>query len=236
VTSRPARLLVAAEYALFRNALQAALEAEGEFRVVAEAQDGAGLLDQTRAAKPDLVLLDAGLPQGDALERCAQLKDEVPSVPVLVLSAAPDPHLLLAAVRAGADGFVATELELAELVRAVRRVLGGEVFVPSAMLSTLLRGLVRHNRDADHFLQLSLKLTRREREVLELLVDGCDHEGVAEILVISPQTARTHIQNIIGKLGAHSRLEAVALTVEHRLLEHGQRVGRRVGSHRRLGR
>ncbi len=226
MTASPARLLVAAEYALFRAAMRAALELDGDLRIIAEAEDGQAAYAAATRLPPHLVLLETSLPPDGGFSVCSAIKAAMPSTAVFMLAPEPDPAALLAAVEAGADGFAPAELPLAELVRAVRQVLAGEAFVPSSMLTALLNGLVRRNREADRFLQLSLRLTRREREVLELLVEGCDHEAVAEILVISPQTARTHIQNIIGKLGAHSRLEAVALTVEHRLLERSERVRR----------
>lgn len=229
----PARLLVAAEYELFRAAMRAALELDGDLRIVAEAEDGRAVAAEASRTAADLVLLETRLPPDGGFFVCSAIKAERPATAVFMLAPEPDPATLLASVEAGADGFAPAELPLSELVGAVRQVLGGESYVPPAMLTALLHGLVRRNREADRFLQLSLRLTPREREVLELLVEGCDHEAVAQILVISPQTARTHIQNVIGKLGAHSRLEAVALTVEHRLLERSARV-RRPSSRRSL--
>lgn len=217
--SRPARLLVAAEYTLFRAAIKAALEGQGDIAVVAEAGTDRSAIAAAATVAPDLVLIDDALPPAGGLRACAAVKHAAPATRVFVLARGPDPANLVAAIEAGADGFADVELDLDTLLGGVRQVLAGEAYVPPRLLGPLLQGMLQRNRDSDRFLQLSMRLTRREREVLELLLDGCDHEAVAEILSISPQTARTHIQNIIAKFGAHSRLEAVSLAVEYRLTD-----------------
>ena len=222
--ARPARLAFASRFALHRAALRTALEMEGDLRVVAEAEDGESAIAEATRTAPDLILVDAVLPPGDGIQVCAALKRSLPGAAVLVL--AREPEALVAAVEAGADGFATTDLELVGLIHAVREVLAGRAYVPPALLGGLLRALVERNQQADRYLQLSMRLTPREWEILELLVEGCDHEAVAEILVISPQTARTHIQNIIQKFGVHSRLEVVTRAVEHRLVERGGRSAR----------
>jgi len=224
-SSRPARLCLASRFPLHRAALAAALRAAGDLAVVAEAEDAQAALDAATRTQPDLVVVDAALPPRGGIGVCAALKRSVPDVKVLVL--ARDPDALLQAVEAGADGFAPADLQLGGLLGAVREVLAGGTFVPRDLLGGLLRDLVERNREADRYLELAARLTRREWEILELLVEGCAHDAVAEILSISPQTARTHIQNIISKFGVHSRLEVVTRAVQHRLVDRG---GRATGS------
>jgi DNA-binding NarL/FixJ family response regulator len=215
----PIRLLVADEHALFRAAIAAAINGNGELTVVDEAADGPSAVERAQAGEADLVALSIGVEGMDGLKACAAIKapDDCPRV--VIMSEAPDQAVLCAAIEAGADGYVTKDMPLDGLVAALKQVGRGEAYVPPGMLGTLLRLLIDGRRETDRAVELFMQLTNRETEVLELLVAGCDHEAVAEALVISPQTARTHIQNVISKLGVHSRLEAVALAVEHNLID-----------------
>lgn len=214
-----ARTLVAAPQALYRTAIRAALDDVSDLTVVGEAADGRSAVDAASALDPDLVLLDAQLRDGSGGVVCAEVKTAC-GARVVVIGGRNDPEQLLAAVEAGADGYVTREMRLERLVAALRQVLDGQAVVPAQMLGALLRSLIERNREADRIRELAVRLTRREREVLELLAEGCGHEAIADILVISPQTARTHIQSVITKLGVHSRLEATALAVRHGLVRH----------------
>src|SRR5919106_687622 len=113
-------------------------------------------------------------------------------------------------LEAGASGYLTKESPLAELIDAARAIHRGETLIPRRMLGALLARLIRRRREQDEALRRMSKLTRREKEVLALLAGGGDNDAIAQALVISPQTARTHIQNVLGKLGVHSRLEAAA--------------------------
>lgn len=214
---REVRLLVVDGRSLSRAAMSAALDAEPDVDVVGAAATVPAALELAASEVPHVVLLEASLADGVTQHPCAALKARAPRSKVVVIGDRPEPGVLLAAVRAGADGYVTRDEPLDTVIDAVRRVSAGEARVPSRMLAGLLRDLSAQQQHSEAALALLMKLTRREKEVLELLVDGCDHEAVADILTISPQTARTHIQNIIGKLGVHSRLEAAALAVEHGL-------------------
>lgn len=215
MSSTPARLLLADEHALFRAAMAAAFNAERDFNVVGEASTVSDVA--RRAGDADVVLLSTNLAGfGSARERIRAVHQ---SAKLVGVGDTPDRDALHVGIQAGMDGYVTKDMALSDLVAAVRQVVSGEAFVPPGMLGSLLRDLIDSSRAADDALHRFMLLTRREREVLELLVDGCDHLAVADILVISPQTARTHLQNVISKLGVHSRLEAAALAVEHRLVE-----------------
>lgn len=213
------RLLIADQQALFREAMVAAFDAEADFEVVGEAEHAFRLLDEAARTSPDLVLLGATLPPGNWRVTLVALVSSAAAPRVVVSEQRPDLGSLLAAVEAGAHGYVSGDLDLAEVVGAVRQVLRGHTFVPPAMLGSLLGTLLTRNRADDRVLHSFLTLTRREREVLELLVDGLGPEAIASVLTISTQTARTHIQNIIGKLDVHSRVEVVTLAVTHGVLE-----------------
>jgi DNA-binding NarL/FixJ family response regulator len=232
VTDSSVRLLVAENRALHRAALSAALDAEDDLQVIAQTGDAAETVETARRLVPDVVCAGAMAPgragrAGPPL--CELVKAECPEQRVLVIDDVCDPIALLAAVRAGAEGYTTKETSLSTLVDAVRRVHAGEAVVPPTMLAGLLRALTASARQADESYERFLRLTTREKQVLELLADGCGNRTIAEILVISPQTARTHIQNVVRKLGAHSRLEAAGMAVAHGWLRGRGRVN---GEHR----
>ena len=218
-SARPLTVMLAQPYALDRAVLRAALEEADDIAVVGEAEGMEACSRQMTACNPDVVLLDVGLAHREVVTACAALKSLEPPPRVLLVGATADHDLLQDVVEVGADGYIVKDGDIGALLDGVRRVGRGEAVVPPRMLGTLLRSLIGRNRRDDRAVELFMRLTKREREVLALLADGCDGEAVARALVISPQTARTHIQNIIQKLEVHSRLEATALAVEHDFLE-----------------
>jgi DNA-binding NarL/FixJ family response regulator len=138
---------------------------------------------------------------------------------VIVFSGQEDERVLLEALEAGAAGYLSKESPLAELIEATRAVHRGEALVPPRMLGAVLQRLIQRRRERDAALRRLGGLTRREREVLGWLAQGADNDEIARHLVISPETARTHIQNLLGKLGAHSRLEAAAFVIQNGVME-----------------
>jgi DNA-binding NarL/FixJ family response regulator len=225
-------VLLADEQALFREAVKAVLSGEPDIEVVAEARDGLQAIAEAERARPDVALLDAYLPNCDGIRATRLITERVPSCRVIVVTDQEDERALVDALDAGADGYLTKESPLVDLIEATRAVHRGEVLVPSRMLGSLLRQLVGRRRDHDLALHRVANLTRREREVLAQLALGADNEAIAQRLVISPETARTHVQNVLGKLGVHSRLEAVAFVRQNRLLEELPAVS---GQHRVLG-
>ena len=212
----PATLLLIDEHALFRSAMAAAFNGHPCFTVIGESASIDGLT-ALNGCRPDVVLVSTNV---DGFSSLSGRTDGPRGRSKLVgVGERPDQWTLQSVIEAGMDGYVTKDMELGSLVAAVQQVMRGEAFVPPGMLGTLLRNLIDTSRAADQALQRFMRLTRREKEVLELLVEGCSHEALADILGISPQTARTHVQNVISKLGVHSRLEAVALAVDHRLVQ-----------------
>jgi DNA-binding NarL/FixJ family response regulator len=212
------RILLAERQSLFREAVKAALENEDDLEVVAEACDGLQAIAEAERTRPDVALLDAGLPNCDGIRAASLIRQRVDGCRILVLSGEEDETLLLEAVEAGANGYLSKEYPLAELIAATRAISRGETLIPQRLLGTLLRRLIGRQRERDIVLERMSRLTPREREVLALLAEGADNDNIAQSLVISPQTARTHIQNVLGKLGVHSRLEAAALVMQNGIL------------------
>jgi DNA-binding NarL/FixJ family response regulator len=212
-------VLIADEQSLFRQAVRSALETEEDLTVVAEAGDGLEAIESADRFSPHIALIDAELPKVNGISATRTLRERVPSCKVLVLSNHQDQAALFDAMQAGANGYLTKAIPLAKLIEATRAVLRGETIVPPAMLGDLLSQLVQSKERQNDVLRRLSRLTRREREVLALLVEGADNDLVAQHLVISPETARTHIQNILSKLDVHSRLEALALVLRNNIVK-----------------
>jgi len=213
------RILVADEQSLFREAVRVILSAEEDLLVVSDAKEGLEAVEEAVRTRPDVVLLDWNLPNCDGLRATALIKERAPEARVVVIGDSADQRVLIDALRAGASGYLTREMPLADLIEATRAVHRGDTLVPHRMLGPLLLYLIRRRTEQDEALRRIGRLTRREREILAQLVDGADNGGIARALVISPETARTHIQSVLAKLGVHSRLEAVAFVVQNGLLD-----------------
>ena len=211
------RILLADAHSLFREALSAALAGEPDLTVVAEARDGLEAVSEAARSNPEVAVLDADLPNCDGVRATRLIRDRVPECRVLVLAADEDQESLADAVHAGANAYLTKASPLTDLVEAIRSVHRGDTLVPAQMLGGLLDRLMRRRREQDEALRRISRLTPREKEVLTLLAEGGDNDSIAQTLVISPQTARTHIQNVLVKLGVHSRLEAAALAIQNGL-------------------
>jgi DNA-binding NarL/FixJ family response regulator len=213
------RVLLADEQALFREAVKVVLSNVDDLLVVGEARDGLEAVMEAERVHPDVALLDATLPNCDGIHATIQITELVPSCRVIVLSGQQDERVLLDALEAGASGYLSKESPISDLIAATRSVHRGEALVPPNMLGALLKRLIERRRERDEALRQMGRLTRREREVLRLLAQGGDNDEIAQQLVISPETARTHIQNLLGKLQVHSRLEAAAFVIQNGILE-----------------
>jgi DNA-binding NarL/FixJ family response regulator len=227
------RILVANEHSLFRQAVRAGLEMQTDLEVVAEAGEGLGAVAEVKRTGPDLAILDLGLPNCDGVRATMMIRQAAPSCRVLILAGHADMRSLMEALEAGADGYLTKDRPLTDLVDAVRALGRGESVVPPTMLGKLIDRLLHRRREQDDAFRRLAQLSRREREVLALLAAGCDNNAIAQTLIISPQTARTHIQNVLKKLRVHSRLEAAAFVRRNRLLDeltdlHGDRPRRTV--------
>ena len=211
------RVLLADGQSLFREAVRVVLEAQPDLDVVGEAADGMQAVAEAERTEPDVALIDAHLPNADGIRATAMIAERVPGCRILVLSEEEDERTLISALEAGATGFVTKGSPIGQLIETARRVHSGETTIPPQMLGALLARLIRSKREHDDALRRLARLTRREREVLALLAQGADNAGIAQPLVISPETARTHVQNVLRKLSVHSRLEAAAFVVQNGL-------------------
>lgn len=208
-----ASVVLATGSQLFADALCTTL-AGTSLEVVGRSHDVDTTMGLARTLQPDLVVLAAPLP--GALGACRRLMSEEGLGCVVLFVGDPGGEdEMKAALEAGALGYATASSTLTALVEDMHGVVAGEARVPRLLLGGLLRSLITRERRSNAMLDRYASLSRRERETLGLLAQGLDHAGIAASMVISPETARTHIQNVLGKLGVHSRLEAAALAIEH---------------------
>lgn len=209
----PVRVLIVDDHEVLTTSLAQALDLEPDLRVVGRA----GTLERAEAlipsVLPDVLLLDHRLPDGDGVSAIPRLRALRPSMAVVVLTASAAEHVMVAAIEAGVAGFVSKTRGLGELTAAVRAAAAGEAVVSPEMLSRLLPRLQRGRAGVAR-----VTLTEREREVLALVAEGLTNAAIAERLTVSVHTVRNHVANLSAKLGASSKLEALAIAVREGLL------------------
>ncbi|MFP1623921.1 response regulator [Streptomyces sp. 5K101] len=215
--AQPIKVMVVDDHPMWRDAVARDLAAAG-FDVVATAGDGAQAVRRAKAAAPDVLVLDLNLPELPGVQVCKELVAALPGLRVLVLSASGEHADVLEAVKSGATGYLLKSASTEELTDAVGRTAAGDpVFTPG--LAGLVLGEYRRlasepapspGADAPKAPQL----TDRETEVLRLVAKGLSYKQIAERLVISHRTVQNHVQNTLGKLQLHNRVELVRYAIE----------------------
>ena len=209
------RILVADDHPIVRDGLVAVLSTQPDFEVVGEAADGRQVVEQALAFQPDVILLDLEMPEVDGVQALEQLRKLGQSVRAVVFTAFDTDERILSALRAGAKGYLLKGAPREELFNAVRVVHAGGSLLQPVVASRLLERFSQ----AVPLMAAPEQLTPRELEVLAWVAQGHPNKEIAERLAISQRTVKFHVSSIMGKLGAANRTEAVALAVQHGLIE-----------------
>ena len=204
------RIVLVDPRARVRSNVASSLVQEHGLDVAATADDLESTVLQAARIGADVVVVATSFVQ-PLTALCQRISAIEPRPRILVFDSQPDEEALLASIEAGADGYSTGVYGMPGLAAAIRAIARGESVVPAAMLGPLLRRLIQRQRESAQAAERLVGLTPREREVLSLLVEGLDQQGIADALFISPQTARTHLQRVLRKLDVHSRVEAVEL-------------------------
>lgn len=207
---RPISCLVVDDHAVVREGLRRVLSQLGDMVVVGEAASGEAALAMVPARRPEVVLLDARMPGIGGVAAARGIVSGHPGVRVVMFTAHAEQDLLWEALEAGAHGFVLKDSESATLIAAIRQVMDGEPYVDPRLAPDFLRQLARPRTAG--------VLSPREREILQMLADGCSNREVSERLVVSVETVKTHVKHILAKLGAEHRTQAVAIGIRQSLI------------------
>jgi len=209
------RLLIADDHEIVRKGLRALLETRAEVEVVGEAANGREALSKAAQYRPDLILLDLVMPGKDGLEVIKEIKNNFPSVKILVLTSYNEEEKLAQALKEGALGYLLKDSSPEELLEAIKEVSQGKTHLSPELAFRVVRLMTGKTTPLSN----SEFLTKRELEVLNLLAQGLSDREIAQRLFISPRTVGTHVSNILTKLGVKNRTQAVLLAQEKGLVK-----------------
>ena len=207
------RVFHADDHQVFRDGVRLLLERETDIQVVGAAANAVEAAKGIRASKPDVAILDLGMPGGGVLGVIRRLKTDVPGTRVIVLTMFDSPAYVNEVVASGALGYLLKEAPGEELIRAVRSVAAGHGYLMSAVTLPVLRKLADDARVAQRGI-----LSDREIEILELIAAGALNKEIADRLGITEVTVKAHLRNIFAKIGAQNRAHAVTLALQHNLI------------------
>ncbi|GHO49958.1 response regulator transcription factor [Ktedonospora formicarum] len=200
-------VLIVDDHQLFRDGVRALLDAQPDMECVGEATNGEEAIHLSAELQPDVVLMDVHMPGIGGVDATRQMTQSSPQIRVLVVTMFEDDHLVFAAMRAGAYGYLLKGARHEDMVRAIRAVGNGDaIFSPTiaARLASYFSTL-----QPAHLAPVFPELSQREREILALLAQGCKNAEIAERLVVSPKSVRNHVSNIISKLQVADRAQAI---------------------------
>ena len=213
------RIVLGDDHTLVRQGLRKILEEKREWEVVAEAGDGREAVRQALALRPDVVVLDIGMPLLNGIESTRQIVRRQPEIRVLILSMHSEEAYITQALQAGAKGYLLKDSADTDLIRGVADVAAGKSFFSPAVARVMLDDYVRHLADkgiSDRYDALS----EREREIFQLIAEGHSNKEIAEVLSISPATVETHRAHIFQKLDLHNTAEVVLYAVRRGVISY----------------
>jgi len=218
--STPIRVLLVDDHAMVRRGLRDFLELHDDIAIVGEAVDGADAIEQAKALQPDIVVMDLMMPGIDGIEATTRIRADVPTAEVIALSSFVEEARVLAAIEAGASGFLLKDAEADEVAAAIRAAAAGEVHLDPAVAGIVarrMRSATANGATGGGPGDGIASLTARERDVLTCVAQGLSNRAIADALGITERTARTHVSNILTKVGLSSRTQAALLAVQHGL-------------------
>jgi DNA-binding NarL/FixJ family response regulator len=215
------RILLADDHAILRQGTAELLRREPDFDVVGEAADGCQAVALTRELRPDIAIMDIRMPVLSGVEATRQIREALPQVQVLVLTAHDDDQYIFSLLQAGASGYLLKSAPISDLVKAIRLVRAGESPLDPAIARRIVARMAGPNAPPSATpggAAAAEELTARELEVLQLLARGLSNRAIGEALFISDRTVQAHLTSVFGKLGATSRLDAVLTAIRRGVL------------------
>jgi two-component system, NarL family, nitrate/nitrite response regulator NarL len=213
----PVRILVADDHAIFRDGLRRLLEGSDDVSIVGEASNGNECIKMLAKLKPDILLLDLRMPEKDGLGVLEEINFDSMTTRVIVLTAAEDDRDVVRAMRLGARGVVLKQSASDLLLKSIRKVADGEIWLDNRMTAEVIDAF-KKSSEAGQRREKPL-LSDREKEIVQLVAQGFRNREIGEKLFISEQTVKNHLHNIFDKLGVSDRLELALYAIHHRLIE-----------------
>ena len=207
------RILIIDDHPLLRRGVSIMLRRQADFEVVGEGCDGVEAVEMAGLLSADVIIMDLDLPKKSGIQAIAEIVKENPEARILAFSGLDDDDMVLAAIQAGAVGFLAKASDETDIVKAIRDIYHGRTLINPCTLRQLLPNVQMHPES------ILNTLTKREREIIEMIANGGTNQHIAEVMLVTNSTVRSHINHIINKLGLKSRIDMVRLM----LLENPQK-------------
>jgi DNA-binding NarL/FixJ family response regulator len=207
------RLLIADDHILIREGLVKLLQRDDMIEIIDEVGDGQGAINIARKTKPDIILMDINMPGTDGIEATRVIKREMPEVRIIALTIYEDDEVIQM-VKAGVSAYLLKDVAGSELTDTIHRVMKGEVVIHPRVARRLIKEVANEKPP-----QLEVQLSRRELDVLNLLVQGKSNRDMAEIMFISEKTIKNHLTNIFRKMNVRDRTQAVLFALKNKLVE-----------------
>jgi len=211
------RIMLVEDHAIIREGLRSLFSSERDFEVVAEAEEGRTALRLAENHRPDLVVTDLSMPQMDGFDLIATLKKQNPKIRVIALTVHRNDEYVLAALKAGADGYILKEANYSELITAARAALRGKHYLSPEISGNLIQVYLEGEKGPRKKSPLET-LSRREREIVSLIADGQTNKEIADRLCISVKTVETHRYKIMTKLNVHNAAALITVALERGLI------------------
>ena len=216
--NHPLRILVVDDHEVVRQGLVSLLDRREGFQVVAEAGNVAEAVDQARRFQPDIIVMDVRLPDGSGIEACREIRAEMPTTRVVMLTSYPDEEAVLSASVAGASGYLLKQIRARDLVAALETVARGESLLDPAVTERVLER-VRRIATGGYTDELA-QLTPQEQKILALVAEGKTNKEIAAEVYLSDKTVKNYVSSILSKLNLERRAQAAAFVAKHRI-DHG---------------
>lgn len=208
------KLLLADDHKMVREGLKAFFAPTDEFEVVAEAANGVEAVRLAGQTKPDIVLLDLLMPEMDGIEAAQKIREVLPDLKIIIITSSLEESKVIAAIRAGASGYLLKDSSPTEIENAIRKVYAGDTVFPSRITNILVKELSRQETQPPK----TVSLTDRETDILLLLANGLSNQEISERLFLSVWTVRTYVTTILDKLGVENRTQAALYAIKEGLV------------------
>ena len=215
----PLRVLLVDDHILFRKGVASLLASHEDIEVIGEAGDGVEAVAKARETVPDVILMDLSMPKCSGLEATRLVKREMPHVKIIILTVSDDDRDLFGAIKNGADGYLLKNLEPHQLFDMLEGIGRGEAPISGVLAAKILQEFRQLDQSLPQQVEASNELTPREIEVLEQVVEGATNKEIAEALVITENTVKIHLRNILEKLHLQNRIQAAVYAVREGLVD-----------------